>query len=788
MMKAFGNWRRTAAVLVAVILCVSMLPAGAFAEGEQNSDNNGQAVSENGQGGAGQDGGEDQSGSGEQQPGEGEQGGEGEGDLPVDHIHAMEFVDKEDATCQKYGKKAYYYCTGCQKSYFDRGGEQEITNQEDLIIPIRDHNWDDGVIDPNNLTITIFTCKTCGTTKEEDSESFDPGITYNTAKKVTLNGNTLQFKTKVVTDEDQIKFMDKGRIDHVWVKAGKSRMQVCWKTTKAMKFIDGIILLRKTGSSKVYKQVAEIPFKTFDDGIAEWNPKTSYTDKTAEKKDTPYTYVAVSYLDEDNYRFISSCSDWAEGQTKESSLKTVNTATISEKSADLQYKGTVTLKLTYAKPKTTYNSKSFRWYTDDKKVAKVNSKGKVTATGTGSTTIRGRLSSGDDITCKIKVVGAFKPAAPKLKVDVATESSITMKWSASEHATSYDLYRSDDGLHWKDPVNVEGTSKKITGLTKNHRYTFYVVAVNENHGYVAESKNSNVVNQKAVVKRRATKVTGFPTSKKLTTGKTFSLKLKITSPDKRKAKLQMYSGGKWVTKKTQTLPSGSGKKSVTITFPNDWWDRVSEWRLVIPKSTTSEAYTSATLTITAGRVYQNPSNMVQIKNKISKHGYKYYTSPVLINDMSTRSDCVEALIDTANKYKGDKFSAGKTGAPGSGIDAAGLVIQACYGTGIDLWPLSPATRNSNAVPQLLEAKLQTISDYGTPVEGDFPNVYRGDLIFFKTGNNGTDHVAIYLGTGSLIHASKAAGKVETAKLLDVLDKKGKYKYKITGVRRIFKFY
>ena len=38
-------------------------------------------------------------------------------------------------------------------------------------------------------------------------------------------------------------------------------MKINWKYNSKAKFIDGLLLMRKTGSSKVYKQVAEVPFK-----------------------------------------------------------------------------------------------------------------------------------------------------------------------------------------------------------------------------------------------------------------------------------------------------------------------------------------------------------------------------------------------------------------------------------------------------------------------------------------------------------------------------------------------
>ena len=754
MMKNGKRCCRAFALLLAVLMCVSLLPAGIFAD-----DSKGIKLAE--------------------------------GEAPFEHEHALEEFPGKEATCSQSGMLKHYYCETCDMLFDETG--KEIADPQDLIIPTKEHEWDEGSPDPDDPLVIVYKCKNCGAEmREEVPEVLTPDVQpdmYKAGKTFTLNGYKVQFKTKMTKKADSM--ANKGRIDHIWIKAAKTRMTVNWKVNNAAKYIDEIIVLRKTGSEKVYKEVGRVPMKKNVNGELKWSPKSSFVDKTAKKKNKPYSYIVAASFNLSDVYYISKPSDWAAGQTTASKLKSVYTAKMNKKSADLQYKGTVQLKLKYAKPKKTYNAKSFRWYSDDKKIATVSSKGKVTARGVGETTIRGRLSSGHDITCKVSVVGAFKPGTPKLKVDVATNTSITLVWNKTKYATSYDLYRSNDGLHWKDEniiKKIKGTSKKVTGLTKGHRYTFYVVARNDNNGYSAKSTNSNVVNQKAIMKRRPTVVTGFPKKKTLTSGTNFILSLTVTSPDGRRANLQMLNGKKWVTKKTVTLPKGAGKTSMKLLFTNDWWGKTTSWRFVIPRNNTSEEYVSPTLKITGKRLYQNPSSMIQVSNSISKHGFKHYVVPVLVNNLSNRSACVEALIKTANKYKGDKYVPGRAGAPGYGIDDGGLVIQACYGGGIDLWPVSPSTRNTNAAPAIMSAKLEKITNYGTPVEGNFPNVYRGDLIFFYTGQNNVGHVAIYLGLGKVIHASSVTNKVETTTLLSLISKKGKYKYKIAGVRRVYHMY
>ena len=111
-------------------------------------------------------------------------------------------------------------------------------------------------------------------------------------KKFKLDGYTVQFKTDVVKKPPQ--FMANSNIDHVWIKAAKNNIKVSWDNAKNMDFVDGIVILRKTGKSKVYKEVGRLNFKTLNN-VSVSKLKKSYTDKTAKKKNVPYTYVAVTF-------------------------------------------------------------------------------------------------------------------------------------------------------------------------------------------------------------------------------------------------------------------------------------------------------------------------------------------------------------------------------------------------------------------------------------------------------------------------------------------------------------
>ena len=694
----------------------------------------------------------------------------------------MESIKQINATCQQQGVKAHRYCKDC-KTFFAATGEPPAeVDYLSLIIAPTGHKWDSGkiirkaTIDVNG--IKRRTCTVCGATYDEE---YVYNIKPKTAKSFKLDGNTLSFKSPV--SKTVPGFMNDACIKNIWIKAAKKKITVNWESAKNMRHVDGVIILRKDGKAKTYKEIKRVIFRAKGNGVSRWNPKYSFADTTAKKKNKAYTYVIVSFFSKNGYTYISHCSEWAAGQTTASKLKNAYKAKINKKSASLQVRGKVKLTIKHNKPKKTFMKKTIRWYSDNTAVAKVSKKGVVTAVRPGKTTIRAKLPSGKDVKCTVSIVGAFKPGTPSIWVDVADNSSITLVWRKTSHATSYDLYRSDNGTTWRKPVRVNGTSTKVTGLTKGRKYRFYLVARNDNYGYTALSNRSGIISQKAVLKRRPTTVTGWPSSKSPRIGTTFSVTVKVGSPEGRKAKLEMYSNKKWVTKKTITLPKGAGVSSCKITFPNTWWGTSSTWRLVIPRSHTSEEYTTKTLVIKSSRRYQNPSGYIQIKDSISKHGYSYYASPVLVNSNSTRSDHVEALIKTANKYKGDSYVNGKTGAPGNGIDASGLVIQACYGAGVDLWPISPATRPSNCVPKIMSSRLGS-----RKYTSDHRNINRGDLIFFYTGKNLVGHVAIYLGYGKILHASMVTGRVEDS-TIDELTKKiedgGKYGYTVAGARRIF---
>lgn len=125
-----------------------------------------------------------------------------------------------------------------------------------------------------------------------------------------------------------------------------------------------------------------------------------------------------------------------------------------------------------------------------------------------------------------------------------------------------------------------------------------------------------------------------------------------------------------------------------------------------------------------------------------------YVSPMRINSESTKDDCINAMINTAYTYLGTSYIVGASGAPGTGVDCSGLVMQALYSAGLDLSPINPIRHASpgyeyESQNMYASSKFKTVS---------YENRQRGDLIFYSNANGVIIHVAIYLGNNQVIES------------------------------------
>ena len=174
---------------------------------------------------------------------------------------------------------------------------------------------------------------------------------------------------------------------------------------------------------------------------------------------------------------------------------------------------------------------------------------------------------------------------------------------------------------------------------------------------------------------------------------------------------------------------------------------------------------------TSKRFYQNPAGMIQICDSISTHGLYYYVSPIRVSIGSDRTDHIEAMISRAYDYLNDPYVVCESREPGRGLDCSGIVMQACYAAGIDLWPSNPARHRT---PQY-EYESREIWNLSTLENVPWSRRQRGDLVFYANKSGTIVHVAIYLGNDKVIHSYP--GKVRVSSVYGWGN--------IKGVKRIF---
>ena len=342
-----------------------------------------------------------------------------------------------------------------------------------------------------------------------------------------------------------------------------------------------------------------------------------------------------------------------------------------------------------------------------------------------------------------------KPAKPVLTLTKKTARAVYFSWDCEGGAERYKVYGSADGGESFILLKTKTDNSYVYGRGFNtvprNSYQFKVKAVNGT-GSSAKASMSDVATWKLKKIKTFFSAVNYRPSKK--SRKTYRDTITVKGPSGRTLKLQLRKKGSWKTVKKIRLKDSYEKERVKVSFPKTWWTKeTTKWRLVLAGNAYAKECKSKTIVLKTKKYYQNPSKYIQIKNKISKHGYKYYTSPVLTNNASTRRDHVNAMIKTAFKYNGDKFVVGRSSRPGKGVDCSGIVMQACYAAGVDLWPSNPYRHRFPAY----EYESRNIAKMKTLKTVPLKKKRRGDLIFYSK-NGRVIHVAIYLGGGRIIHA------------------------------------
>ena len=172
----------------------------------------------------------------------------------------------------------------------------------------------------------------------------------------------------------------------------------------------------------------------------------------------------------------------------------------------------------------------------------------------------------------------------------------------------------------------------------------------------------------------------------------------------------------------------------------------------------SKASTSSTVLTTlslnakvTGVAINADKSWIRLKNDSGSYGYVQASSVATTPDSgSTDSATVNKVIALAKAQSGKPYVYGTTG-PNS-FDCSGFTYY--------------VFKNAAGVTLKRTSESQGYDSSYTKISA-ISNLKVGDLVFFNTNSDDADlcdHVGIYLGSGSFIHASSAGGKVITSSL------------------------
>lgn len=128
-----------------------------------------------------------------------------------------------------------------------------------------------------------------------------------------------------------------------------------------------------------------------------------------------------------------------------------------------------------------------------------------------------------------------------------------------------------------------------------------------------------------------------------------------------------------------------------------------------------------------------------------------YVHPLRINQKSTKAQCINAMIATANEYKnkGTRYVWGASSKAGKGTDCSGLILQCLYSAGI--YPTKYTSASHGAKNNERTTTFMRNDKRFKHVK--YSKKKKGDLLLY----NG--HVAIYIGGGKMIEALSPRVKV-----------------------------
>lgn len=184
--------------------------------------------------------------------------------------HDMIHHERIDSDCQKKGQKEYWHCNRCEKNFFDALGENEAASEEDLEIPLGDHNYQLKSEDKATCTNSgekFFECSVCGDTYSEYIAPLGHNMVYHggVSPTCTAKGEREHWHctncSKDFDDENGDYIIDE---DDITLDKIPHRVESFGQTVKATHFNAGSTAGTKCSvCGKIFTKSTTSPKKTF---------------------------------------------------------------------------------------------------------------------------------------------------------------------------------------------------------------------------------------------------------------------------------------------------------------------------------------------------------------------------------------------------------------------------------------------------------------------------------------------------------------------------------------------
>lgn len=321
--------------------------------------------------------------------------------LKNNHPHSITSVSASEPTCETDGNIAYWKCRVCGACFSDANGTTEIS-QSSVMVPatghrygawtklddtkhkrvcskdsshveIENHSWNSGTVTKKATTdasgIKTYTCTVCHATKTESIPKLEKQEETETETETENNNN----KKKVsVKDEPIVSYA---------VSKGKKSLTFGWTKVEGAQGYDIFLATcNHDGKKSVLKKVKTIK-----------KNKTFVWTKSGLKKGTSYEVCFKAYVMKNGKKKYIKTSPIIHAYTNGGNDKYTNakSVTVNKKKVTLKKGKTFTIKAKVnkldkkKKPMPASHVATLRYYSSDKSIATVNSKGKVTGKAKG---------------------------------------------------------------------------------------------------------------------------------------------------------------------------------------------------------------------------------------------------------------------------------------------------------------------------------------------------------------------------------------------------------------------